>query len=70
MGDSERRAVDKSEWLDADAYGSVDAYCSAAPLAACTPDTPIGEILPHFEEFTGALAWRVARPSRAERSRP
>ena len=52
MGDADRRAVD-NEWLDAEAYGPVSAYCSAAPLAACTPDTPIGDIISHFEEFTG-----------------
>ena len=54
IGDSDRRAVDKSEWLDAEAYGPVSAYCSAAPLAACTPDTPLGDIMSHFDEFTGA----------------
>ena len=53
MGDPERRAVDKSEWIEAEAYGPVSAYCSAAPLAAATPDTPLGEIMHHFEEFTG-----------------
>ena len=35
------------------AYGSVDTYCSCAPLAACFPDTPLRDILPRFEEFTG-----------------
>ena len=29
------------------------AYCSAAPLASCTPDTPLQSLLHHFEEFTG-----------------
>ena len=54
MGDPDRRAIDKSEWLDAEAYGPVSAYCSAAPLAAATPETPLGDILHHFDEFTGA----------------
>ena len=53
MGDPDRRAIDKSEWIEAEAFGPVSAYCSAAPLAAATPDTPLGEIMHHFEEFTG-----------------
>lgn len=75
MGDPDRRAVDKSEWLEAEAYGPVSAYCSAGPVASCTPDTPLSDILYHFEEFTGAtsrsfsraLAQLLARPPAAER---
>ena len=51
-GEPDRRAVDKSEWIEAEAFGPVSAYCSAT-LAACTPETPIGDIMHHFDEFTG-----------------
>jgi hypothetical protein len=53
MGTAERRNVDRSEWLEAEAYGEVSTYASRAPLAACFPATPLKDILPHFEEFTG-----------------
>jgi hypothetical protein len=53
MGSPERRNVDRSEWLEAEAYGEVSTYASRAPLAACFPNTPLQDILPHFEEFTG-----------------
>jgi hypothetical protein len=61
MGDPDRRAVDKSEWLEAEAYGPVSAYCSAGPVASCTPDTPLSDILYHFEEFTGAPSRSFSR---------
>ncbi len=52
MGSAERRAIDKAEWLEAEAFGQVSAYCSTT-LKWCGPDDSIGAVLPAFEEVTG-----------------